>query len=135
MGKIIIILFIVFTFQSCADDSPSNHSTAEPEKSKSSQAVTEAETDNEFNNCKEKLVAAQKLDVLYDLDWKPPKEPKVVVGPTFSQLPIDGKEGFVETVNCFLNAGKKTQYINFNVLDWRTGKKVGRYSYGKLDMD
>lgn len=93
-----------------------------------------AADDKRFERCKAKLIQAQKLDLLYDMDWKPPKEPKVVVGPTFFTIPIDAKEGFVETINCFLMAGESGKYINFDVLDWRTGKSVGRYSYGKFKM-
>lgn len=94
--------------------------------------VTPAEN-KRFEGCKNKLKAAQKLDVLYDLDWKPPAEPRILAGATFFNLPIDAKEGFAETLNCFLMAGK-TEYINFDILDWRTGKAVGRYSWGKFEM-
>jgi len=81
-----------------------------------------------FQTCRQKLIQAQKLNVLYDLDWKPPKEPRVVVGPTFIEMAIDGKEGFVETVNCFLMAGEEGKCINFDVLHWQSGKAIGRYS-------
>ncbi|WP_425952962.1 hypothetical protein [Ralstonia pseudosolanacearum] len=84
--------------------------------------------------CRSKLKQAQKLDVLYDLDWKPPSEPKVVVGPTFFQIGIDAKEGFAKTVNCFLMAGESGKYVNFDVLSWQTGKTVGRYSYDRFEM-
>lgn len=90
--------------------------------------------DKRFETCRVKLIQAQKVDLLHDLDWKPPKEPNVVAGPTFFTIPIDAKEGFAETVNCFLMAGESGKYINFDVLDWRTGKSVGRYSYGKFKM-
>lgn len=93
-----------------------------------------AADDKQFEACKAKLIQAQNLDLLYDMEWNPPKEPKVVVGPTFFTIPIDAKEGFVETVNCFLMAGESGKYVNFDVLDWRTGKSVGRYSFGKLKM-
>ncbi|KKM67991.1 hypothetical protein LCGC14_1465510 [marine sediment metagenome] len=83
--------------------------------------------------CRRKLVKAQELGMLYDLDWKPPKEPRVVVGKTFFRVAIDAKEGFAETLNCFLMGGDN-KYINFNLIHWRTGKKVGRWSYGRLKM-
>lgn len=59
---------------------------------------------------------------------------EVVVGPTFFEVPIDAKEGFVETLNCFLLAGKQGECVNFNVLHWQTGKAVGRYSYCRFKM-
>ena len=87
-----------------------------------------------FEACKAKLIKAQKIDLLYDLAWDVPKEPRVLVGPTFFTIPIDAKKGFVETVNCFLVGGEQDKYVNFDVLDWRTGKAVGRYSNGQFIM-
>lgn len=65
------------------------------------EAYADAASEKRFEECRSKLIQAQKLEVLYDMDWKSPKEPKVVAGPTFFQMPIDAKEGFTETVNCF----------------------------------
>jgi hypothetical protein len=93
-----------------------------------------AADDKRFEACKAKLIKAQKLDLLYDMDWKGTAEPRVVVGPTFYSIPIDAKEGFVETLNCFFMAGESGKYINFDLLDWRTGNPVARYSYGKLKV-
>ena len=31
-------------------------------------------------HCRQKLIQAQQLEILTDLDWKPPQAPKVVVG-------------------------------------------------------
>jgi hypothetical protein len=92
-------------------------------------------SDKYFEGCREKLIRAQKLQVLYDMSWKLPAEPRIVAGPTFFQMPIDAKEGFAETVNCFLMAGQKEKFINFDVHDWRTGKPVGRFSFGKFKMN
>jgi hypothetical protein len=59
----------------------------------------------------------------------------VVVGPTFFNIPIDAKQVFADTVNCFLTAGQSDKHISFDLLDWRTGKAVGRYKYGQVEMD
>ena len=99
-----------------------------------SHAALAASTEQRFEACKSKLVQAQKLDVLYDFDWKPPKEPKVIVGPTFFKIPIDAKEGFTETVNCFLMAGESGKCVNFDVRSWQTGKAVGRFSSCRFKM-
>ena len=81
-----------------------------------------------FETCRSKLMQAQKLDVLYDLDWKSGRvEPRVVVGPTFMTMTIDAKEGFAETVNCFLMAGEAGKCVNFNLLHWQSGKPVGAF--------
>jgi hypothetical protein len=98
-----------------------------------SKEANDTNADKRFEQCREKLKKAQALDMLHDLDWKPPTEPRVVAGPTFFTVPIEAKEGFAETVNCFLLAGKK-EHVNFDVLNWQTGKAVGRYSFGRFKM-
>lgn len=87
--------------------------------------------DQQFEKCRSKLIQAQKLGVLQDLSWNGKSSPRVIVGPTFSRMRIDGKEGFAETVNCFLMAGDTKSFINFDVLDGFTGKPIGSYSYGR----
>jgi hypothetical protein len=86
-----------------------------------------------FENCRQKLIQAQQLDVLADLDWKPPRQPKVVVGPTFFKIPFDAKQGFVETVNCFLVAGQ-WKFVNFDLLDQLNHRVIGRWENGRLAM-
>lgn len=91
--------------------------------------------DAEFEKCRSKLKVAQKLDLLYDLDWKSGRDmPRVVVGPTFFTVPIDAKEGFAATVNCFLMAGDSGKCVNFDVLHWQTGKAVGRFNNCRFRM-
>lgn len=90
--------------------------------------------DARFEKCKAKLVKASEIGVLYAFDWKPPKEPYVVAGATFIGMPIDAKEGFADTVNCFLMAGESGKYINFDVLHWQTGKAIGRFKNGRFAM-
>jgi hypothetical protein len=94
-----------------------------------------AGSDAVFEECRGLLLKSQKLGMLYNFDWKPPSAPKVVVGPTFFTVPIDVKEKFIETVNCFLMGGDRASFINFDVLDWQTGKAVGRFSYGHFKMN
>lgn len=104
-------------------------------KSKAKKTAATGSDDSRFEKCRAKLKQAQKLDMLYDLDWHGSDEPRVVVGPTFFSVPIDAKQGFADTVNCFLMAGHSDKYINFDLLDWRTGKAVGRYKYGQVKMN
>ena len=81
--------------------------------------------------CRAKLKRANQLEVLYDLDWKPRKMPQVVAGRTYFTMPFDAKEGFAETVNCFL-VGGKDQCIDFEIKHWQTGKAVDKWSYCRL---
>lgn len=75
---------------------------------------------------------AKRLDLLYDLKLDG-EIPRVVAGPTFFAVPIDAKQGFADTVNCFLTIGQPL-YINFEILDYQTGKSVGSYRNGELKM-
>lgn len=80
--------------------------------------------------CRSKLKAAQKLEVLADLQWKGARL-HVVAGPTYYQMPFHAKEGFADTVNCFALAGK-TGCLSFDVIHWRSGKASDRYHACKL---
>jgi hypothetical protein len=91
--------------------------------------------DKRFYACRDKLKLAQKNDLLYDLQWSGDTPPLVVVGPIFEPLPFDAKQGFADTVNCLLMAGRSGKFINFDLLDWRTHKRVARYQYGKIEVD
>lgn len=93
-----------------------------------------ARDDARFEMCRKKLVTAQKLGVLHNLDWKPPKAPYIVAGPTFFSMPIDAKEGFAETLNCFFSAGDTGKCLDLNILHWQTGKLAARYSWCKLKV-
>jgi len=94
--------------------------------------ISFAANEARFNDCRSKLLAAQKLDVFTSLDYKS-GPPTVTICPTFYTLPFHAKQGFAETVNCLLNQGNDT-YINFDMLDWRTNKVVAKWSYGKVKM-
>ena len=122
---------------SSAQPSNAETRTAAPPASPSTATTPPRTTDSDsrFAECQDKLRKAQELEVLYNLDWKPPREPLVVVGPTFFTIPFDAKEGFVTTVNCLLMAGDESKMVNFDLLDWRTNKSVGRFSYGKLTIE
>lgn len=88
-----------------------------------------------FEECKAKLRTAQAADMLYNLDLQTGGVAKVMVGPTFFLVPLDTKQGFAETLNCFLMAGASDKHIDFDFLDWRTGKPVGSYSWGRVKMN
>lgn len=86
--------------------------------------------DTRLELCREKLKAAQKLEVLYDLQWKG-ATPYIVAGPTYYKIPFDAKEGFAEAVNCFMLAGKGG-CLTFDIKHYQTGKATERYHLCKL---
>ncbi len=79
--------------------------------------------------CRNKVTQAQKTGVLYGLEWKLPNEPTVVAGPGYFPLPIDEKERFIDAVNCYLMGGDAGKCVNFDVLDWKNSKPIGRFSF------
>lgn len=85
----------------------------------------------EFQVCRKKLIQAQKLEVLNWMDWKSPREPEVVGGPTYYRMPFHAKTGFAETVNCFLMAGQ-TGCLSFDITHWQTGKATDRFHMCRL---
>lgn len=92
-----------------------------------------AEETKRFENCRDKLKRANSLRLLYDIDWKVPGEPRVLVGPTFFTAAIDVKEGLAETISCFINGGRPAHAVPFDLRHWRTGEPVYRFSGGRLE--
>jgi hypothetical protein len=90
--------------------------------------------DAKFEGCKAKLKKAKELDLLYGLEWNLPSPPKVTVGKTFFSIPLDAKEGFAETLNCFLTAGQDGSCVQFEMLHWQTGKPVAAYHNCRFKM-
>lgn len=88
----------------------------------------------EFQQCRDKLLKAQKIDLLYDMKWEKGMLPYVVVGPTFFTIPFDAKEGFASTVNCFLMAGEPDKCIAFELLDYRTNKPIAYFRNCRLKI-
>lgn len=76
--------------------------------------------------CQQKLRAAQKLDVLYDIKLATGRA-MVYVGRTFFTIPIDAKEGFAETVSCLIVAGDPKACAQIDFHHWQTGAVVGQY--------
>ena len=124
-----VLIFITLIAISSLITSVSNKKSSSPPTAE----VPDSIANKRFEECREKLKKAQQAEALYDFEWKRAM-PKVVVGPTFYAIPIDAKQGLADTVNCFLMAGKSS-YIDFDILDWQTGKRVAQYSLGRLKMD
>jgi hypothetical protein len=83
-----------------------------------------------LETCRKTLKESQKLEVLYDLQWKGPTL-HVVAGPTYYKIPFDAKWGFADAVNCFAMAGKNS-CLTFEIKHWLTGKATDRYHMCKL---
>lgn len=85
-----------------------------------------------FEQCRATLKKAAATGILHDMDWKPPQDPYVVVGPTYAALRSTQKEALAYNVNCFLMAGED-KCIGFELRDWRTEHPVARYSLCRLE--
>jgi len=113
---------------------PENRATPQPSVV-ASQPSKKADPDAEkrFEDCRAKL--KKDTGMLSDLDWKKGLPPRVVVGKTFFKVDFKTKQGFADTVNCFLLGGSDAKFINFDLLDWRDEKVVASYSNGRLKMN
>jgi hypothetical protein len=130
------ILLAAVLFAGCSEGPPVSQPAPKPttEAEFRQRREAKAAADGRFEACRAKLKKAQALRMLHDLDWQLPSEPRVVAGPTFFSVAIDAKEGFAETVNCFLVAGEQDKCVNFSVLDWKTGLQVGRFENCRFVM-
>ena len=91
----------------------------------SSSAIAESQ-----DECAAKLRKLHELDALHALDWKPPKPPHVVAGPTYYNFPFDRREQFAQLVSCALVA--PGQCVNFDIKHWQTGKPSERFHMCRL---
>ncbi|HXU16003.1 MAG TPA: hypothetical protein VN708_12815 [Terriglobales bacterium] len=102
-------------------------------QSSEKQAPDEKDAKLYYEICKEKLKQAKELDVLSDLNAKG-SSIKVTVGPAFFTVPIDTQQEFARTVNCFFVKGA-VRGVSFDLIHWRTGKKVANWNGDRLDVD
>lgn len=87
-----------------------------------------------FAACRLKLEVARRSSVLVGLSIDG-AVPRIVVGRAFEGLPLTSKQDFADAVNCFLMAGDDKHLMNFELLDYRTGKPVAEYRWGKVTVD
>lgn len=127
-----LLIFITLIAIGALIDGVSNPKTSPPSVSKVSEADT-ANAKRRYENCQATLEKAKELDMLYDLQAKGASI-KVLVGPTFFSVPIDTKQEFAKTVNCFVLNGSGGG-IPFDVIHWQTGKRVASWNGYKLTVD
>ena len=111
----------------------SSVTVSKPTTSSEESAAAKKQREERFEKCRGKLKQAQQLGLLYNMDLKRGLPKVWVREPDFDELPIDAKEGFADTVNCFLMVGRNT-YITFDLLDSRSSKVVATYSAGRLTV-
>ena len=119
-------IFVASVFDERAKPKPAPQSPEE-------QTADEKAAKLQLDICKGKLEKARELEVLHDLDAKGASI-KVIVGPTYFTEPIDTKQDFAKTVNCFLVKGTGGGK-SFDVIHWQTGKKVASWNGYWLNMD
>jgi hypothetical protein len=104
-------------------------SVAVPQKSRHQLQIE----NKRFVSCRSQWNQAKRRDVLHDLKIDP-LPPHMFVGPAFYTIPTYEKQEFADAVNCFLVGGEE-RYIDFDFLDYRTGRVAARYSDGRLEVD
>ena len=84
-------------------------------------------------DCQSAVLTAKTLKVLDALRLDGPA-PEVVAGPEFFKMSFASKRAIIADVNC-AEVGTKGGAIPFDVLHWRTGKRIGRFRAGRFQMD
>jgi hypothetical protein len=131
--------FIVFFATGCtsSESSPSTPTPAPAPPAQlqppASPTISSAEKDANLEQCRDKLKAAAKLDLLEDMSFDGGR-PKVAIGPTWYQIDFSAKQGLAQTAACFFLAGDSTKAIRFDITDNMTGKPVATWSYTKLEV-
>jgi len=87
-----------------------------------------------FDECRRTLLDAKHNDILFGLEWERGKAPKIVIGPRFLTIETEDRKRFADSVNCFLAGGRRRYSIDFELVDWKTGRVVAHYRLGKLHM-
>ena len=82
-----------------------------------------------FEMCQAFVLKANKAGIV-NVQWTKVL-PTVTVGPTYYLISFEEKQELADNVNCMVMAGEKN-YIDFALLDWRTGKPVAQYHLGRL---
>ena len=83
-------------------------------------------------SCEAKLVQAQKLDMLYNIEAKGHPRIRVLVGPTWYRVAFDAKEGFAQTVNCVAVGGKQDRCTSIDFVDHKSGRGVATFENCRL---
>lgn len=96
--------------------------------------VDRAAADARLESCRAKLKQAQEIDLLTNMTFEGGK-PKVWVGRTWNDIPVDAKEGFAEVAACFFVAGDEGRTITFPIYDGRSGKQIATWRFTRLEVE
>lgn len=90
------------------------------------------EAKKRLDGCQKELEKAYKAGMLYDIKAEP--VPRVYVGDGYYRGSFDDKEAFAEALNCVFVKGKDGA-VNYDLYDWQSGKRIARFSWGKLQAE
>lgn len=97
-------------------------------------AESEKEAAVKLADCKRKMEKAQELEILYNLKFEGERA-VAYVGSAWFNIPIDVKEGFHNTLQCFLTSGKGGAWLTLEYRHWQTGNVVAKTTYmGDLEV-
>jgi len=86
-----------------------------------------------YDACNSRLEKAKEAGMLYDIGGRGASI-KILVGPTYFEVPIDVKEGFAKVMNCVLVKGSGGG-VPFEFIHWQTGKQVASWNGYKLKVE
>lgn len=118
------------------DQSPASRASTAPATTSPSPA-DKAVTDARFEECRTKLKKSQELDLLHNMTFDNGL-PKLWVGRTWYQLPIEAKTEFARVGACFFlagNDGPGGRAITFPIYDGMSGKQIATWKFTRLDVE
>ena len=92
-----------------------------------------AATEAEFERCRGVLKNSQEVGLLHNMTFDDGR-PKVWVGPTWHEIPIEAKTEFARTAGCFFLAGRDKR-ITFPIFDGLTGKQIATWRFTRLEVE
>lgn len=96
-------------------------------------AQDKARDDAELERCRGVLKNSQEVGLLHNMTFDDGR-PKVWVGPTWYEIPIEAKTEFARTAGCFFLAGRDKR-ITFPIYDGTTGKQIATWRFTRLDVE
>lgn len=134
----VALVFLVATGALAESSGKGSSSKATPAAGKATGAAKPSPDDQakkQLKLCNDKIKKAQELDVLYKIEAGSSGVTHVYVGPTFYSVPIDTKQSVLDYVDCWATNGRADKSSILVLHDSRTGKRIGKYEFGRLKLN
>ena len=128
IGGVFALLVVSSIVRACTEDPTPTQSANQPTVSAAPTEPT-AEEKLRLAECETKLNKATGLGLVTKMSNR-----GIYIGPTFHNITIDAKQGLFETIQCVALEGKPGG-LPLPIYDGNTGKKIGRWTGSRVDLD